>query len=75
MPKKLKKKKRERENNSLSYFFWERFSLLISDLKMSALLLHFNMALAHKLRAIILVNVTKYNLRHHNEKEAHKSHC
>lgn len=47
----------------------------MSDLKMSAPLLHINMPLAHKFRAIILVNVTEYNLRHHSEKEDDKFHC
>lgn len=42
---------------------------------MSALLLHINVPLVYESRAIILVNVTKYNLRHHSEKEDHKSHC
>lgn len=42
---------------------------------MSAPLLHINMPLEHKFKAIILVNVIKYNLRHHSEKEAHKSPC
>lgn len=42
---------------------------------MSAPLLHIIMPSEHKFRAITLVNVTKCNLRHHSEKEAHKSHC
>lgn len=78
-PKKLLKKKKEKGGKIAFHTFFSRreesFSLLISDLKMTALLLYINVPLAHKFRAIILVNVTNYSLRHHSEKEAHKFHC
>lgn len=54
----------EERKSSLSQSFFKR-GFLNSDLKMRALLLHINTTLAHEFKAIILVLVTKYSLRHH----------